>query len=233
MRIETAAARGRPPSGRVERRARAATRGGGLTIDVLAYGIDSGAFSTAAATGAAPVCSSTALRQTAAAFLVLELQSPAVADAFIHRRYRHRCVSASLVVQVCVILPRFARKAANGEVGAAVAAVGECAWVQLGAVLWRGCTGGSSSLGTARTAACMTPPQHAYCARCGGVVCVGGRRLLRRVGVRIGARLQASLLRRKRTVCCGRVAAGSRQWWCWGLGQPLRPLQQCQGDRRR
>ena len=30
MRIETAAARGRPPSGRVERRARAATRGGGL-----------------------------------------------------------------------------------------------------------------------------------------------------------------------------------------------------------
>ena len=79
MRIETAAARGRPPSGRVERRARAATRGGGLTIDVLAYGIDSGAFSTAAATGAAPVCSSTALRQTAAAFL--ELQSPTVADA--------------------------------------------------------------------------------------------------------------------------------------------------------
>ena len=95
MRIETAAARGRPPSGRVERRARAATRGGGLTIDVLAYGIDSGAFSTAAATGAAPVCSSTALRQTAAhaAAAFLELQSPTVADAFIHGA----CACAPLV----------------------------------------------------------------------------------------------------------------------------------------
>jgi hypothetical protein len=50
MRIETAAARGRPPSGRVERRARSASRGGGFAIDVLDFGTGNGARATGAAT---------------------------------------------------------------------------------------------------------------------------------------------------------------------------------------
>ena len=42
--------RGRPPSGRVQRRARAASRGGGVGIDILAVGFVSDALVIVAAT---------------------------------------------------------------------------------------------------------------------------------------------------------------------------------------
>ena len=81
-----------------------------------------------------------------------------------------------------MLQPRAARKAVSGAGGTAVAAAGEC--------VWRQCCGEIAREGSARmsvttsaAAVCTPPPHRAHCARCDGdVLCVGGRRPLRRVG---------------------------------------------------
>ena len=168
---------GRPPSVRGAH-ARSASRGGGFAV-----GTRNGARATVAATVILLSSHEESTLRTRCCSRPGSSCSPAVAQSsFACNAAIVQSAPLPPSVRACSSRAPLARQPVEQVVPLSMAAASEC--------VWRHCCGetareGSARMSVARHAAagCTPPPHRAHCARCDSdVICVGGRRPLRRVG---------------------------------------------------